>query len=534
MHPAVLQAIDDPNAAASQHLYHVVAETSPDWEFLTDHEGIYRFIAESCRKISGYNRSCFLNSSDFFLSIIHPDDRVKWLQIWTHMLQEDSNPTEKTYEFRIFHKNGTTRWIEQHAVRLFDENNQFAGIRGVNRDVTRRRTAEMEFKKLYKGVQNSPASIVITDALGNIEYVNPMFTKVTGYTFDEVVGKRPSVLQSGHTTKEEYGQIWKVILAGRTWNGEFRNRRKNGELYWESTMIAPISDADGKISNFIAVKEDITNRKKSEQELQEILHTVSDQNRRLLEFNYITSHNIRSHASNIAAIADQLRDSNETTSRDQLIDMLVTVSTNLLGTIEHLNNNLRVQREVNIRREVLNLRSFVNHALQNVYLETSFAVRERAILISNDVSENFTVLANAAYMENILMNLINNAIRYRHPNRDTSIQVSARVLGDVTEIKIRDNGLGIDLSKHRARIFGMGQVFHDMPEARGMGLFVVKNQVQAMGGSVDVDSKPDKGSTFIVRLPNTVSTDQTSSTEDKQVEPVRHSTLAPDLLNMLR
>jgi PAS domain S-box-containing protein len=545
LHSTVLQAIDgtgtsngtgtgtDPNQA----IYEVVAETSPDWEFLTDRAGHYRFIAESCKKICGFSREAFLSSPDFFLSIIHPEDRTRWTTSWNQVLQGKGKGkiNEKTFEFRILHKNGTIRWMEQQMVRLMDENNQFAGIRGVNRDVTRRRMSELEFKKLHKGIQNSPASIVITDLVGNIEYVNPKFTQITGYEFSEVVGKRPSMFKSGFTSHEDYGKIWDVILSGKQWNGEFRNRKKNGELYWESTMIAPITDSDGKISNFIAVKEDITQRKVAEQELQEILHTVSDQNRRLLEFNYITSHNIRSHASNIAAITDQLRDSNDNNSREELVDMLVTVSANLLGTLEHLNTNLRVQREVNIRRENLNLRSFVKHALEMIYLESSFAVRERPILISNDVPEDFKILANANYVENVLMNLIHNAIRYRHPDRNAQILITATQLEDFSEFSIKDNGLGIDLVRHRNRIFGMGQVFHENPEARGMGLFVVKNQVEAMGGSIEVVSEPDKGSTFIVRIPNKLSlTDQHLYINEASVEPIRRASLAPDLLNVLR
>ena len=131
-------------------------------------------------------------------------------------------------------------------------------------DITARKHAEEEMRKLTQAIEQSPAVVVITDVEGNIEYVNPKFTETTGYTFDEVRGKNPMVLKSGHTGKEEYKKLWKTITSGKEWNGEFLNRKKNGELFCESASISPVMDKDGKITNFIAVKEDITEKKRAE------------------------------------------------------------------------------------------------------------------------------------------------------------------------------------------------------------------------------------------------------------------------------
>lgn len=135
------------------------------------------------------------------------------------------------------------------------------------RELAERIKAEERLRKLYVAVEQSPASILITDTHGTIEYVNSHFTALTGYSFDEVVGKNPNILKTGETTRDEYQQLWETILAGGEWHGEFRNRKKNGDLYWEQALIAPIRDNNGTITHFIAIKEDVTERKQLESQL---------------------------------------------------------------------------------------------------------------------------------------------------------------------------------------------------------------------------------------------------------------------------
>jgi PAS domain S-box-containing protein len=145
--------------------------------------------------------------------------------------------------------------------------------------ITERQRAENELRKLSRVVEQSPASIVITDTSGAIEYVNPKFVQLTGYSLEEAIGKNPRILKSGEKASEEYKQLWDLITTGSEWRGEFHNKKKNGELYWESAVISPISDARGVITHFLAVKEDITEQKQTEQALQyekNLLRTLID------------------------------------------------------------------------------------------------------------------------------------------------------------------------------------------------------------------------------------------------------------------
>ena len=131
-------------------------------------------------------------------------------------------------------------------------------------DLTASRKAQDTLRKLSTAVEQSPTSIVITDTSGAIEYVNPKFTKMTGYTPEEMQGQTLSVLQSGHSSAEVYRELWDTITSGRTWHGEFQNRKKQGDLFWEEAWISPVRDAQGTLTGYVAVKEDITERRRAE------------------------------------------------------------------------------------------------------------------------------------------------------------------------------------------------------------------------------------------------------------------------------
>ena len=140
-------------------------------------------------------------------------------------------------------------------------------IQGVIRDISWRKEAEQQLRQLSRAVEQSPSAVVITDTQGNIEYVNPKFTNVTGYSFEEALGKNPRVLKSGETPPEGYKELWDTIASGREWHGELHNKKKNGELFWDAASICPITDESGAITHFVAVKEDITERKRTEEAL---------------------------------------------------------------------------------------------------------------------------------------------------------------------------------------------------------------------------------------------------------------------------
>jgi PAS domain S-box-containing protein len=181
--------------------------------------------------------------------------------------------------------NGENHWLLSSKIPLFDELGNVTGMVGIGHDISERKRIEDELRKLSQAVEQNPVTIIITDIDGTIEYVNPRFTEITGYTRDEAIGQNPRIMKSGLTTQEQYKEIWDTIKSGGEWHGEFQNKKKNGEIYIESALISPISDESGLITHFLATKEDITNRKQAEEEIRQKAEALAISNEELLRFN---------------------------------------------------------------------------------------------------------------------------------------------------------------------------------------------------------------------------------------------------------
>ncbi|HXF61472.1 MAG TPA: PAS domain S-box protein, partial [Caldilineaceae bacterium] len=209
-------------------------------------------------------------------------------QISTQVVQTSLTPVELEQIVQQLRSEGVWRGEITHHDRdgnpllvlasislVRDATGQPVGVVAVNRDITASKQAEAQLRILWRAVEQSATAMIVTDVNGCIQYVNPRFTELTGYTPDEVLGQNPRLLKSGYTPRDEYVRLWQTITAGGEWRGEFRNKKKNGEPYWESATIAPIFDKDGEITHFIAVKDDITVRKQREQEREALLSVAT-------------------------------------------------------------------------------------------------------------------------------------------------------------------------------------------------------------------------------------------------------------------
>ena len=474
--------------------YNIVSDHSPGWDYWLKPDGNFDFVSPMCELISGYSAQEFMMNPSLMDEIIHPEDLFIWNRHLNASHQNLCETAHSSIDFRIICKDGSTRWISHVCKPVFDSDGQFQGRRGSNHDVTDSIKTSLQMTKLKQAIEHNPVTIVITDLDGVIEYVNPKFTEITGYTFEEAVGQNPRILKSESFKKEDYTKLWNTIKSGRTWTGEFKNKKKNGEFYWEYALIAPIFSENGVITNFVAVKEDITLLKQRESELSEIVTIVSQQNKQLHEFNYILSHNIRSHAANIAAIVQEFREADTIHSFTELTALLGNVSEGLLNTLQNLNENLSIQRDVNIKREYLQLHAFVTETLQI----NNALIEDFNIDVHVSVPKDYHVHFNKAYLQSVLQNLVSNAIRYRCTSCRPGLWISAERVGSQIHLHVKDNGIGIDLTLHGKRIFNLGQVFHEHPESRGLGLYIVRNQVTAMDSEIHVASQPQQGSTFSI------------------------------------
>lgn len=200
-----------------------------------------------------------------------------------HVLQTGEPVINREEEF--IDVEGKHRWLHTSKIPLFDELGMVTGLVGIGHDITIRKSAEEELRKLSRAVEQNPVAIIITDSDGTMEYVNPKFTELTGYTREEAIGKNPSILKSDTTTKEQYKQLWDTINSGGEWHGELRNKNKNGEIYFESAIISPISDESGRITHFLASMEDISRRKQAEEDIRQKAEELAISNEHLIRFN---------------------------------------------------------------------------------------------------------------------------------------------------------------------------------------------------------------------------------------------------------
>jgi PAS domain S-box-containing protein len=167
----------------------------------------------------------------------------------------------RDFEAELYRKDGSKFWVSINCRVVRDASGAVLYYEGTNQDISERKRGEHRLRTLSRAVEQSPARIVITDASGEIEYVNAKFSQMTGYSLDEVRGQNPRILKSGEIPQEEFARLWQAISSGREWHGEFHNRRKNGELFWEVASVSPILDEAGRTTHFVSVAEDITERK---------------------------------------------------------------------------------------------------------------------------------------------------------------------------------------------------------------------------------------------------------------------------------
>jgi len=258
----------------SEEKFRTVADWTYDMETWLGPDGRFVYVSPSAERVTGYRAGEFLADPELPLKITHPDDLARVTEHHRVVLQPGYDVC--SMDFRIHTRSGEERWINHYCQPVYGADGRWLGRRAGNRDITERKQIEEKLRQLSLAVEQSPASIVITNCAGDIEYVNPRFVEVTGYTLAEVLGKNPRILKSGEMSPEAYGVLWQTITAGYEWRGEFHNKKKNGELYWEFASISSIRDPAGRITHYVGVKEDITARKQTEAERDILIHDLQD------------------------------------------------------------------------------------------------------------------------------------------------------------------------------------------------------------------------------------------------------------------
>ncbi|MGZ0655496.1 transporter substrate-binding domain-containing protein [Coraliomargarita sp. W4R72] len=397
---------------------------------------------------------------------------------------------------------GKTVTLLTSKIPLRDAHGEISGMIGVYMDITERKRAEEELQNLRKAVEQSASTIVITDLRGKIEYVNPAFERITGYTKAEALGKNPRMLNSGKQNAEFHRDLWASIQSGKTWSGEFQNKRKDGSLYWESATISPVHNGKGEIVHFIGIKEDITERKEMDTKLIEALNQAEAGNRAKSEFLGIMSHELRTPLNGVLGSAELLTYSSLDPEQKSLVETVSQCGEHLLAIVTDILDFSSMEAgKLVCHVEPIAVAEVVEQSTSAVQKSAADKALAFRCEIRRDVPRQIT--GDALRIRQILINLLANAIKFTSSG-SVVLHVTPSAEGQFLDFSVEDTGIGISSETIEHLFLPFTQADSTMTRAfggTGLGLTISKRLAEAMSGSITVASIPDKGSTFTFHFP---------------------------------
>ena len=418
------------------------------------------------------------------------------------MVNMDKIRASKQNQFLFRHRraDGSIRDVEVFSNKIELEGKDI--LYAIIHDVTERILAEHQLHKLSVVVEQSPAIVVITDPDGNIEYVNPMFVEVTGYSAEEARGQNPRILKSGLMSKKVYEELWQTILSGGVWSGELQNKKKNGEFYWDQAVISAIRNKENVITNFVAVKVDITEQKKIFAELTAAKEKAEESDRLKSAFLANISHEIRTPMNGILGFAQLLKEPHLTGEEEtEYIDLIQKSGERMLNLINNLINISRIEAGETMLQES---ETPVNELMRDLYAFFKPEIDKKGLRLNlkTGLPDNDSVIeTDSGKLIQILTNLIQNALKFTSSGE---IDFGYNRSNSTLEFYVIDTGIGI-AADMKEKIFDR---FHQVDntltrtqEGSGLGLSISQAYVEMLGGTIRIESREGWGSEFYFTLP---------------------------------
>jgi len=435
--------------------------------------------------------------------------QMKIQQINNLLPEQTDREIEKVIEnqrirFEFCHQlaDGSVKDVEVYSSKIELEGKEY--IHSIIHDISERKQAEKQNKLLISATEQSPVTVIITDCEGTIEYVNRKFSDLTGYSREETVGQNPRFQKSGNQSQDFYDNLWATIVSGRDWHGELVNKKKNGEFYLVNASISPVRDENGNITHFVAVQEDITERKRLEKELltlnRELETRIQKRTADLESFTSMVSHDLRAPLRAISGFSRILLDDYMSVLDAKgryLLDSVIENTKRMGQLIDDLLSFSRVERS-EIMHSDINMTALAKSV---AYELLTADIRDK---ISIRVESLPDAQGDGSLLRQVWVNLLSNAVKFTLPKESGLIEVGAIFKEREIVYFVKDTGVGFD-SRYAHKLFDIFQRLHSAAafEGTGVGLAIVQRIIERHGGRVWAEGSQGEGATFYFSLPTT-------------------------------
>ncbi|MBG6187345.1 PAS domain-containing sensor histidine kinase [Flavobacterium sp. CAN_S2] len=487
----------------SNEKYDIVAKATSDtiWDWKIEDDNFS--WNKGIENVFGYKQEEVGENSTWWFDKIHPEDSIKMSVKLYSFIEQKTEKWQDQYRFRC--SDNSYKYVLDRGFLLKDENGKAIRMIGAIQDITKQKEEEQRLKLLETVITQSKDSIIITEAdsidakIPNIIYVNPAFSIMSGYESDEIIGKSPDLFNSPNSDVSELEKLLKAIKNKEECLIETISYTKNKDEYWVRLSMIPIYNADNELSHWISIQRDITEEKKQEKEKEQLIRELTQNNKDLKQFSYITSHNLRAPLSNLTGLLNLIEDIPiEDQELKEILSGFNKSTHQLNDTINDLVKVIIIKDNPSIKKEAV----LIKEIFENVFSQLNFQIELYKPIIKLNFEKVSIINTNKAYIESILLNLLTNSIKYKSENRKLKITITTEEIDDTVVLIFKDNGIGIDLVRNKDKVFGLYQRFHNYPDSKGLGLYLVKSQVETMGGTIDIESEVNKGTTFTLTFKN--------------------------------
>jgi len=464
----------------SENRFRGLVESSEDWIWEVDANGVYTYASPRAEEILGYSPDEIINKTPF--DFMPEDEGKRVSKIFNEITESRSKIINLLNANK--HKDGRIIYLETNASPMFNEDNDLIGYRGIDRDITVRRKQDDELRTLWQGVEQSSISIIITDVEGVIEYINPFFCEMSGYTPDEVIGQKPRLLKSDYHIDSYYESLWKEISSGRTWNDEMCNKKKNGEIHWEQVTISPVFSEENKITHYIAFKEDISQLKEAE--------LIKDDVEKILR------HDLKNPLNAIIGFPQLLIKSGGLNDKQLSFCRHIEDSgKRMLSMINNYFDMIKIERGIyDVKYNIINIFNVIESVFHDI--EQIASRKNVEMKYSSENKENEILVKGEHFLlYNSFLNLIKNAVEASPKQQSVNIKVFKKD----NEVLVEINNFG-SVPKNMRQCFFDKYATSGKLHGTGLGTYSAKIMLNAMGASVDLNIPSEDKTSISIKFPS--------------------------------